>query len=65
MFKCMGKKMQGKEIIPQAIGKVKESNFYVPNCPDYEPKVNIPKRVRIGEVLTSWHCRNCKNLKVS
>ena len=61
----MGKKKQGKEITPQAIGKVKQGNFYVPNCPDYEPRVNIPKKVRIGEVLTGWHCRNCQNFRSS
>lgn len=65
MFRCIAKMTQGKETIPQAIGKVKQGNFYVPNCPDYESRVNIPKKVKIGEVLTGWHWRNCKNFSIT
>lgn len=65
MTRCMGKKMQAEKIIPRAIGKVKEGNFYVPDCPDYEPRFNIPTKVKVDEVLTGWNCRNCKNFRIS
>ena len=65
MYRCMGKKMKDKEITPKAIGKIRKGNFYLPDCPNYEPRVNIPKKVRIDEIFTGWHCRNCKNLNTS
>jgi hypothetical protein len=61
----MGKKMQGEKITPHAIPKVKQGDFYIPDCPDYEPRINIPTKVGMDEVLIGWHCRNCKNLEVS
>ena len=57
--------MQGKEITPKAIGKIRKGKFYIPDCPYYESRVGIPKKVKIGEVFTGWHCHNCKNLEVS
>ena len=63
MNKCMGKKMQGKEIEPRPIGKVKRGNFYVPDCPDYGPTIDLPTKVKVDEVLIGWNCRNCKNFK--
>jgi len=64
MYKCMGKEMQGKEITPRSIGKIKKGSYYIPDCPDYEPRIHIPKKVHIKEPFTGWNCRNCKNLKV-
>ena len=61
----MGEKIRGKEIIPQSIGKVTQGDYYIPDCPDYKPRIDIPIRVKIGEVLVGWHCRNCKNFKTS
>ena len=61
MGKCVGKKMQGKEIEPRPIGKVKCGNFYVPDCPDYSPTIDLPTKVKADEVLIGWNCRNCKN----
>ena len=61
----MGKKMQGKEIIPRSIGKVRKGAYYISDCPDYEPRINIPKKVSIKDPFTGWNCLNCKNLKVS
>jgi len=63
MSRCMSKKMQGEEFVPKAIGKIRKGNSYIPDCPDYKPRFNIPGRVKIGEILTGWHCRNCKNFK--
>ena len=63
MYKCMGKKMQGKEIAPRSIGKIRKGAYYIPDCPDYEPRINIPKKAHIKEPFTGWHCCNCKNLK--
>jgi len=60
---CNGKNIQGKEISPQSIGKVKRGNYYVPDCPDYKPRIDIPIKVKTDEVLTGWHCCNCKNFK--
>jgi len=65
MYKCMGEKMQGKEITPRAIGKIRKGGYYIPDCPDYEPRINIPKKVNIKDPFTGWHCRNCKNFKVA
>lgn len=65
MAKCMGKRMQGKEIEPKAVGKVKRGNFYFPDCPDYKPRIDLPTKVKIGEILIGWHCCNCKNFQVS
>jgi len=58
----MGKTMQGKEITPRAIDRVREGAFYIPDCPDYEPRIDLPKKVKLDEVFTGWNCRNCKNL---
>lgn len=63
MNKCMGKKMDGKEIEPGPIGKVKRGNFYIPDCPDYNPRIDLPTKVKIGEVLIGWNCRNCGNFR--
>jgi len=63
MGRCLGKNMQGKEIEPRPIGKIARNNFYIPDCPDYIPRVNIPRKVKIGEVLIGWHCCNCKNFR--
>ncbi len=57
--------MQGKKIEPRAVGKVKHGRFYIPDCADYEPRIKIPVKVRIDEVLTAWNCRNCKKFKPS
>jgi len=57
--------MQSKEITPRALGKMEQNGFYIPDCPDYKPRINIPKKVKIDEVLTGWHCRNCKNFRDS
>lgn len=65
MSKCMGKKMQGKEIEPRPVGKVKRGNFYIPDCPDYSPTIDLSIKVKTDEVLIGWHCRNCKNFKSS
>ena len=65
MGKCLGKKMKGKEIEPRSIGKIVQGDFYIPDCPDYNPRIDIPTKLRIGEVLIGWNCRNCKNFKVS
>jgi len=61
----MSKKIACDEFAPKAIGKIRKGNFYIPDCPDYKPWFNIPGRAKIGEVLIGWHCRNCKNFKVS
>lgn len=61
MPKCMGAKMEGKEIGPKSLGKVKRGNYYVPDCPDYSPTINLPTKVRADEVLIGWNCRNCRN----
>jgi len=58
MYKCMG-----KEITPRSIGKIKNGSYYIPDCPDYEPRIHIPKKVNIKAPFTGWNCRNCKNLK--
>jgi len=63
MYRCMGKSRHGEEIVPKAIEKEERNGFYFPACPDYEPRVHMPKRVEIDEVLVGWHCYNCKNLK--
>jgi len=63
MSRCVAKEMQGKEFIPRAIGKIREDNFYIPDCSYYESRINIPKKVKIDEILTGWHCYNCKNFK--
>lgn len=63
MPKCMGKQFKGKKITPRAIGRVKKGIFYIPNCPDYEPRIDIPVKVRMDEVFTGWNCRNCKNFR--
>ena len=65
MYKCMAKGIEGKEITPKAVGKIKKGNFYIPDCSDYKPRVNISKKVKIDEIFTGWHCRNCKNFKLS
>lgn len=59
----MGKQLNGKEIRPKEIRKVKKGNFYVPECPDYEPRIHISVKVKREEVLAGWHCYNCKNFK--
>ena len=64
MYKCMGKKMQGKEITPGSIGKIRKGAYYIPDCPDYESRINIPKKIHIKDPFTGWNCCNCKNLKV-
>ena len=58
----MGKKMQGKEIAPRSIGKIRKGAYYIPDCPDYEPRINISKKINIKDSFTGWNCRNCKNL---
>ena len=63
MGRCMGKKMQGKEAEPRPIGKIKRDNFYIPDCPDYKPRIDIPIRVKMDEVFAGWNCRNCRNFK--
>jgi len=63
MFRCMGKTMQTKEITPRALGKIRKGKYFIPDCPDYEPRIDLPKRVNLDEVFTGWNCRNCKNLK--
>lgn len=63
MFKCMGERMQGKEIAPRAIGRIRKGGYYIPDCPDYEPRIDLPKKVKLDEVFTGWNCRNCKHLK--
>jgi hypothetical protein len=65
MSKCTGKTAQGKEITPRSIGKIKRGNFYIPDCSDYSPRIDLPTKVKIGEVLIGWNCRNCKNFKVT
>ena len=65
MYKCMGEKMQGKEITPGPIGKIRKGSYYIPDCPDYDPRINIPKKARIKEPFTGWNCWNCKNLKIN
>ncbi len=60
----MGEKIRGKEIMPQPIGKVRRGYYFIPDCPDYQPRIDIPIRVKIGEVLVGWHCRNCKKLRL-
>ncbi len=65
MARCTSKIIQGKETVPRAIGKVQQGNFYIPDCPDYEPQFNIPAKVILDEVLIGWNCRNCKNFSIS
>lgn len=65
MAKCMAKGMEGTEISPKAVGRIRKDNFYIPDCDHYKPRINIPKKVKIDEIFTGWHCRNCKNFKVS
>ena len=65
MGTCLGKKMKGKEIEPRSIGKIIQGDFYIPDCPDYSPRIDMPTKLKIGEVLIGWNCRNCKNFKVS
>ncbi len=55
----------GKEITPRSIGKIRKGAYYIPDCSDYEPRINIPKKVHIKEPFTGWNCHNCKNLEVS
>lgn len=65
MYRCTAKEIQGKEITPKAIGKIRKGDFYIPACPYYIPRVNIPKKIKASEVFAGWHCHNCKNLEVS
>jgi len=65
MYECAAGRMRGKKFVPRAVGKKKEADFYIPDCPDYKPRINIPIKVKANEVLTAWHCRNCKNFKAS
>lgn len=61
-FRCIGKNQQGKAIIPRTIHKVRRGGFFIPDCPDYDPRIEISKKVKVNEVFTGWNCRNCKNL---
>ncbi len=65
MYICIGERMQGREIEPRAVGKVKQGRFYIPDCQDYKPRIKIPVKVRMDEILTAWNCRNCKKFRPS
>ena len=62
---CIAKGIEGKKITPRAIGRIQKGNFYIPDCPYYKPRINIPNKVKRDEVFTGWNCHNCKNFKTS
>lgn len=64
MAKCMGKRISGRDINPRPIGKIRKGGYFVPDCPDYEPRISLPTKARLDEVFTGWHCLNCKNLRI-
>lgn len=64
-YACNANYPEGEPIEPINRKRVQEGRHYVPDCPDYDPKFGLARRVKLKTVYTGWSCWNCTHLMES
>ena len=62
-YYCIANDPDGIEVTPRTLSRVAQGKYCIPDCPDYESKFNIPRRIKVKEIYTGWNCHNCKFLE--
>ncbi len=64
-YGCNANIPEGEPITPIARKRILQGKYFVPDCPDYESKFGLPKKVKIKAVYAGWSCFNCVHLMES
>ena len=59
---CDANLPEGEAITPIARKRIQDGKYFVPDCPDYDSKFGLPRRIKIKVVYAGWSCFNCKHL---
>lgn len=61
-YACDANYPQGEAIEPVNRSRIQEGRYYVPDCPDYDSKFGLARRVKLKAVYAGWSCFNCSHL---
>lgn len=64
-YGCNANIPEGEPITPIPRKRVQQGKYFVPDCPDYDSKFGLPKRVKLKAVYAGWSCFNCVHLMES